>query len=220
MQPSQQPHEQPLTDSLHAAGVPDGIVEGLVEEDDEVLGALASLDSVDELLEIGRGPWHENGHYASMREYPDSAFAVSSQRIETGHGYVYVNIRLDDQGRPFMIKAHTGSSGGFTNSFVEALSGVISVALKSGVNPRYIVDYLTGIRGPKLGWDNGEEVASVPAAIGIALRRYLNDNVGEGRQSEYDGTVDCPECESPDVYITEGTKHCQTCGWDSESGVA
>lgn len=219
MQQSQQSPKQLQIEPLHEAGVDGSIVDGIVEGDEDVLGALASLEGAEELLAIGEGPWHENGHYASLRDHPgdsDTALPEVTQRIETGHGKVYVVIEVDSQGRPFKIQAFTGSSGGFTNSFVEALEEVISIALQSGVNPRYIISGLENIRGPKVAWDNGEEIPSVASAIGIALRRYMNDTMGEGRSTKFDGS-ECPECGSPDVYVTEGVKHCETCGWDDET---
>ncbi|MEF8892351.1 MAG: ribonucleoside-diphosphate reductase, adenosylcobalamin-dependent, partial [Haloferacaceae archaeon] len=73
--------------------------------------------------------------------------------------------------------ANIGNSGGFTASFTEALAKTISTALRSGVDPREIADELRGIRSPKVAWDKGEQINSIPDAIGTALRRYLDGEV-------------------------------------------
>ena len=73
--------------------------------------------------------------------------------------------------------ANIGNSGGFTASFTEALAKTISTALRSGVDPEEIADELQGIRSPKVAWDKGEQIQSIPDAIGTALRRYLDGDV-------------------------------------------
>jgi ribonucleoside-diphosphate reductase alpha chain len=100
-----------------------------------------------------------------------------TQRIDTGYGKMYVNINEDEEGNPFELFATIGNSGGFTNSFTEALAKVISYALRSGVDPREIADDLQGIRSPKVAWDKGEQINSIPDAIGTAMRRYLDGEI-------------------------------------------
>ena len=38
-------------------------------------------------------------------------------------------------------------------------------------------DKLNGIRSPKVAWDKGEQINSIPDAIGTAMRRYLDGEV-------------------------------------------
>ena len=129
------------------------------------------LDDLEGL--IGAQP----GNYAEKRSRPD-ALQGMSQRIDTGYGKLYVTINEDPQtGRPFELFANIGHSGGFTNSFTEALAKTISTALRSGVDPEEIVDELKGTRSPKVAWDKGEQINSIPDAIGTALRRYLHDEI-------------------------------------------
>ena len=147
----------------------DGI-EGFLESE-EVQAALD--DSIAEILDIADGVEPE---YASKRPRPDVLHGVT-QRIDTGYGKLYVNINEDDQGRPFELFANIGNSGGFTASFTEALAKTISTALRSGVDPDEIADELQGIRSPKVAWDKGEQIQSIPDAIGTAMRRYLDDDI-------------------------------------------
>jgi len=115
--------------------------------------------------------------YADKKARPDVLRGVT-QRIDTGYGKVYMTINEDvDTGQPFELFANTGMSGGFTASFTEALGKSISISLRSGVDPDEIADKLRGIRSPKVAWDKGEQINSIPDAFGVALRRYLDDEV-------------------------------------------
>ncbi|UPV74909.1 adenosylcobalamin-dependent ribonucleoside-diphosphate reductase [Halorussus limi] len=160
--------------------------EQLVEQIQEVFGGIdgfldngdvqAALDrEVESILEVADGEDAE-GPYASKRPRPDVLHGIT-QRIDTGYGKLYVNINEDDEGRPFELFANIGNSGGFTASFTEALAKTISTALRSGVDPEEIADELRGIRSPKVAWDKGEQINSIPDAIGTALRRYLDGEV-------------------------------------------
>jgi ribonucleoside-diphosphate reductase alpha chain len=179
--------------------------------------------------------------FAEKRERPDALTGVT-QRIPTGYGKLYVHINKDTDGQPFEMFANIGSSGGFTNGFTEALAKSISVALRSGVDPREIASELRGTRSPKVTWDRGEQVNSIPDAMGIALLRYLNgtihysdeqiealespvvveQEVDETPKNGDDATQalidngeapECPECGSMTLYYSEGCKSCESCGW-------
>ncbi|WP_129113033.1 adenosylcobalamin-dependent ribonucleoside-diphosphate reductase [Halegenticoccus tardaugens] len=110
------------------------------------------------------------------RPRPGVLYGVT-QRIDTGYGKLYVNINEDENGKPFELFANIGNSGGFTASFTEALAKTISTALRSGVDPEEIASELQGIRSPKVAWDKGEQINSIPDAIGTAMRRYLDGEI-------------------------------------------
>ena len=161
--------------------------ETIVEQIGEVFGGVeAFLDNEDvqaaidteiaDLLEASEQPRID---YSERSPRPDSLSGVT-QRVETGYGKLYVTINEDENGRPFELFANIGHSGGYTNSFTEALAKVISTALRSGVDPEEIVDELHGTRSPKVAWDKGEQIQSIPDAIGTALRRYLDDEIDKG----------------------------------------
>ncbi|MFC7077492.1 adenosylcobalamin-dependent ribonucleoside-diphosphate reductase [Haloarcula halophila] len=148
-----------------------GGIEGFL--DDEAVQAAVD-DSVESLLDAADG---EQAEFAEKRSRPDVLHGVT-QRIDTGYGKLYVNINEDPEAeRPFELFANIGNSGGFTASFTEALAKTISTALRSGVGPHEIADELQGIRSPKVAWDKGEQIQSIPDAIGTALRRYLDGEV-------------------------------------------
>ncbi|PSP89560.1 adenosylcobalamin-dependent ribonucleoside-diphosphate reductase [Halobacteriales archaeon QS_4_69_34] len=144
-----------------------GGIEGFLDSDDVRTAIDAEVAAV-----LGGG----EPIYAEKQPRPDVLHGVT-QRVDTGYGKLYVNVNEDEQGRPFELFANIGHSGGFTNSFTEALAKVISTALRSGVDPEEIVDELEGTRSPKVAWDKGEQINSIPDAIGVALRRYLDSDV-------------------------------------------
>jgi ribonucleoside-diphosphate reductase alpha chain len=144
---------------------------GAFLENDDVRAALDG--QVEELLSATDV---EGETYAKKRPRPDVLHGVT-QRIDTGYGKLYVNINEDEAGRPFELFANIGNSGGFTASFTEALAKTISTALRSGVDPEEIASELEGIRSPKVAWDKGEQIQSIPDAIGTAMRRYLEGDV-------------------------------------------
>ncbi|WP_408957835.1 adenosylcobalamin-dependent ribonucleoside-diphosphate reductase [Natrinema sp. 74] len=162
--------------------------EALAEQIEEIFGGFEQFlenDDVQEVLGADVGSPADGADdaepvqvdFTEKRERPDALQGVS-QRIDTGYGKIYVTINEDpDTGQPFELFANIGHSGGFTNSFTEALAKVISTSLRSGVDPGEIVDELCGTRSPKVAWDKGEQIQSIPDAIGTAMRRYLENEI-------------------------------------------
>ena len=219
----------------------DEAIEVLLERLQEIFGSVESFldheevqaalsDSVETII---RGP--DSERYAKKRPRPDVLHGTT-QRIETGYGKLYVNINEDEDGRPFELFATIGNSGGFTASFTEALAKTISAALRAGVDPNEIAGELQGIRSPKVAWDKGEQINSIPDAIGTAMRRYLNNEIdrpypeqptleeatSEAGADAVDNNQDviaqgespeCPDCGSFSLYYSEGCKTCDVCGW-------
>ncbi|WP_254531310.1 ribonucleotide reductase N-terminal alpha domain-containing protein [Natrinema gelatinilyticum] len=159
--------------------------QALVEQIDEIFGGLEQFiesEDVQDVLEENVGSLlgdtePDRIDFTEKRERPDALQGVS-QRIDTGYGKIYVTINEDPETKqPFELFANIGHSGGFTNSFTEALAKVISTSLRSGVDPEEIVDELCGTRSPKVAWDKGEQIQSIPDAIGTAMRRYLEGEI-------------------------------------------
>jgi len=202
--------------------------ETIVEQIDEVFGGVeAFLDNEDvqaaidaeisDLLETTEQPRID---YSERSPRPDTLNGVT-QRVETGYGKLYVTINEDENGLPFELFANIGHSGGYTNSFTEALAKVISTALRSGVDPEEIVDELQGTRSPKVAWDKGEQIQSIPDAIGTALRRYLDDDVDKGipQQQSLDDVEEAAAGASPPSQTDGGAVDAGT-ATDAPSGAA
>jgi ribonucleoside-diphosphate reductase alpha chain len=175
----------------------DGI-EGFLE-DEAVQAALD--DSVEGMLSVADG---EQTEFATKASRPDVLHGVT-QRIDTGYGKIYVNINEDPEAeRPFELFANIGNSGGFTASFTEALAKTISTALRSGVDPEEIADELQGIRSPKVAWDKGEQIQSIPDAIGTALRRYLDGEVDKAYPQQVTLEETADEEREVETHQTDG----------------
>ncbi|WP_438267170.1 LAGLIDADG family homing endonuclease [Halorussus salilacus] len=203
-----------------------GGIEGFVESDE----VQAHLDQqVESILEAADGE-DSSGAYAEKRPRPDVLHGIT-QRIDTGYGKLYVNINEDDRGRPFELFANIGNSGGFTASFTESLAKTISTALRSGVDPEEIADELQGIRSPKVAWDKGEQINSIPDAIGTAMRRYLDGEVEKAYPQQKNLTeveeevqpeqqpegvelsaADSHEADQQDIIDSGESPECPSCG--------
>ena len=154
----------------------------------------------------------------------------STQRLETGCGHLYVTINEDENGL-CEVFTQMGKSGGCTASQAEAVGRLISLALRSGIEPEVIVKQLKGIRCPSPLWQPGGMVLSCSDAVAKALERFVKDtpsstgqgvqagagqaSVGATKQNYVDkGDVcpECPECGSMVEYV-EGCVVCRTCGF-------
>ena len=71
-----------------------------------------------------------------------------TRRIRTGEGSLYITINEDQEG---LCEVFTtiGKAGGNAAAQSEAISRLISLALRSGVNPTSVVRQLKGISGSK-----------------------------------------------------------------------
>ncbi|MDJ1431664.1 adenosylcobalamin-dependent ribonucleoside-diphosphate reductase [Halostagnicola sp. A-GB9-2] len=197
--------------------------EALVDQIEEIFGGLEAFlesENVQDILEedveslltdVESEPVHVD--FTEKRERPDALQGVS-QRIDTGYGKIYVTINEDPEtGQPFELFANIGHSGGFTNSFTEALAKVISTSLRSGVDPEEIVDELCGTRSPKVAWDKGEQIQSIPDAIGTAMRRYLDNEIDKPypKQATLEESADADVAVEPtDAHETDGGAKAQS----------
>ncbi|UCD37397.1 MAG: adenosylcobalamin-dependent ribonucleoside-diphosphate reductase [Fidelibacterota bacterium] len=121
-----------------------------------------------------------SGHDPVLRDkphlHPRSRPAIThglTRRVRTGEGNLYITINEDERG---LCEVFTtiGKAGGVASTQAEAISRLISLALRSGVDAREIVKQLKGISGPSPTWENGRLVLSTPDAIGQALDDYLD----------------------------------------------
>jgi len=108
------------------------------------------------------------------RERPDVIHG-STYRIKTAYGKLFITINDDEKGQPFEIFSHLGKAGGFFAAKAEAICRLMSLSLRSGVDPEEIISQLKGIRGPTPTWsDEGKMILSLPDAIAQILEKHIN----------------------------------------------
>ncbi|MEE9167554.1 MAG: adenosylcobalamin-dependent ribonucleoside-diphosphate reductase [Candidatus Neomarinimicrobiota bacterium] len=157
-----------------------------------------------------------------------------TKRIRTGEGSLYITINKDEKG---LCEVFTtiGKAGGNAAAQSEAISRLISLGLRSGINARDIVKQLKGISGPHPTWENGELILSTPDAIGRALEDYLREVSGnsssarekrgmrflladDSSSSEVNADhnprtmTTCPDCGST-MFHENGCVTCPSCGF-------
>lgn len=139
-------------------------------------------------------------------------------KTKTGCGTLYVNVNSDDFGI-CEVFTQMGKSGGCAASNAEAVSRMVSLALRAGIDPKSIVEQLRGIRCPIPTWHEGEMVLSCADAIGRTLERALNEIQGtQGQPKISFSGLDmglCPQCpECGGIMETEsGCAVCKSCGF-------
>jgi ribonucleoside-diphosphate reductase alpha chain len=142
-----------------------------------------------------------------------------TEKIQTGCGNLYVTVNWDEYG---MCEVFTqmGKSGGCAASQSEALSRMISVSLRAGVDPEALVKHLRGIRCPSPSWAEGGKVLSCADAVGIVMEHafeYMNTGHAATAISKNTNELDnlsgaCPEC-GGSLEHESGCAVCRSCGF-------
>ena len=141
--------------TVYREGSREGILVTDAEEQNNEVNDLASETAVEK----------------SPRSRPTQTSGVT-RRIRTGEGTLYITINEDENG---LCEVFTtiGKAGGNAAAQSEAISRLISLSLRSGLDPHAIVRQLKGISGPNPTWEDGRLILSTPDAIGKALDDYL-----------------------------------------------
>jgi len=133
---------------------------------------------------------------------------------------------------PIELFAQIGKAGSDVAAFTEAIARLVSIALRSGVDPQEVADQLVGIGGSRSIGFGPNRVRSVPDAIGQFLDGYLRELRGEARdRHELDGPTGeaaasagdeaasaklfslCPSCGTWNLVHMEGCLKCMACGY-------
>lgn len=105
------------------------------------------------------------------RNRPDTMFGIT-YKMTTAYGNLYVTINEDTQG-PFEVFAQMGKAGGFFSAQTEAITRLISLALRSNVAIEEIIEQLKGIRGPDVSFSDQGMVFSLPDAVAKVLEKHI-----------------------------------------------
>lgn len=149
----------------------------------------------------------------------------------TGCGKMYVTINQDQEGNIFEVFTSIGKAGGCAQSQSEAIGRLISLNLRSGVEPEFIIKQLKGISCHMPYGFGSQRVLSCADAVGKALDEAIKNPLNTQVIRNDSITVDtlladmdkkagnkvvsngaCPDCGAPVEYI-EGCLTCQSCGY-------
>ena len=155
-----------------------------------------------------------------------------TENIRTGQGNLYVTVNFDEERRPFEVFCALGKAGSVESAHLEAIARLVSMSLRTGVDPDQIVKQLKGITDQPV-WDGGTLVGSIPDALSHVLEKYTSkklvtdapaaqiglfpstESVDSGEEVKFAGPQTgkrCPEC-SAYLVAQEGCLNCLDCGY-------
>ena len=175
----------------------------------------------------GNGAYHLHPHPVP-RPRPREMEGIT-RLVRTGHGNMYITINEDQEGYPFEIFTTVGKAGGCDSAQIEAISRLISLALRSGIEPGVVTNQLRGITCCP-AWDEGVLIHSIPDGVARALDNHIGagtpepSEVGPGpARMGLSGAAAmpartgarCPDCNAP-AHFAEGCMTCTdpVCGWN------
>ncbi|MBN2070560.1 MAG: vitamin B12-dependent ribonucleotide reductase [Candidatus Krumholzibacteriota bacterium] len=160
------------------------------------------------------------GHLLTPRARP-SVTVGKTWKMTTGCGNLYVTINEDEHG-PFEVFTQMGKAGGCSASQSEAISRLISLSLRAGIDPKSILKQLHGIRCPNPGWEKGGMILSCSDAIAKALERHFIEEKQQTGEKVNKKTVHavsqkgvaglCPDCGGM-MEHEGGCAVCRGCGF-------
>lgn len=146
-------------------------------------------------------------------------------RTEAGNLYVTVNKNKED--RPFEVFIQIGKSGTTLVSLAEAIGRLVSLALRSGIDPQDLIDQLKDIKSVSVRQESGIVIHSIPDAIAKAIELSagggdLTKEVRARQVAQLPSPEDverysydiCPVCGG--VMVKVGAcSTCQSCGYST-----
>jgi ribonucleoside-diphosphate reductase alpha chain len=182
---------------------------------------------------VAEMPAVPRGHL-EPRPRPDEVRGIT-RKMPTGCGSLYVTINEDDEGM-FEVFTNMGKSGGCAASQAEAVSRLISLALRAGIKTEEIVRQLKGISCPMIAWWEGQKIHSCADALAKSIENYPAYTKNGSKKVEaiepagnltavFEGKARapkikperlsmamCPECGGT-IEFKEGCLTCQLCGF-------
>lgn len=178
-----------------------------------------------QVLNIGKvnGKGKEEEKSRAPRPRPDVTTGFT-EKVRIGCGNLYITVNYDDNGI-CEVFTNTGRAGGCPSQS-EATARLVSIAMRSGVDPDTIIEQLKGIRCPSTIRQPGMKVTSCPDAIARVIEKVKRFQDGrapqpitQNEQKKYDYVeyVDanmkfCPEC-GQKLEHEGGCVTCRNCGY-------
>ncbi|AEV69777.1 vitamin B12-dependent ribonucleotide reductase [Acetivibrio clariflavus] len=105
-----------------------------------------------------------------------------TEKVKIGCGNLYITVNYDENGI-CEVFTNTGRAGGCPSQS-EATARLVSIALRSGIDHKYLVEQLKGIRCPSTIRQKGLKVMSCPDAIGRLIEKVAKIQDGNNLTSE------------------------------------
>jgi ribonucleoside-diphosphate reductase alpha chain len=145
-----------------------------------------------------------------VRARPDIVQGFT-QKVATGLGMMYLTVNEVD-GQPFEVFATIGKSGRSITAKAEAIGRLVSLALRSGIHVRDVVNQIKGIGGEHPIFKEKGLLLSIPDAIAWVLeRRYLANEKVVSKEHDFEKEC-CPEC-GEELVFQEGCLICPACAF-------
>ncbi|MBC17845.1 Vitamin B12-dependent ribonucleoside-diphosphate reductase [Pseudodesulfovibrio profundus] len=152
----------------------------------------------------------ESGALSVVQDRPDVIYGFT-QKIATGLGVLFLTVN-EVNGKPFEVFATIGKSGGSITAKAEAIGRLVSLALRSGVEVREIVQQLKGIGGENPRFMKKHLVKSIPDAIAHVFEsRYMQGDRVDASAASLNKEL-CPDCGEALVF-EEGCHICKSCAY-------
>ncbi len=158
----------------------------------------------------------------------------TTTKVATGCGNLYVTINTDEEGKPFELFTQMGKAGGCAASQLEAIGRLVSLAFRSDIEVKSIIEQLRNIRCPSPSWEKGQRIFSCADAIARVIEKRLvseqvvavaaenievamkHSHIDTPVASELELHGDivgvCPDCGGA-LRHEEGCVKCQACGF-------
>ena len=165
--------------------------------------------------------------YGSIQPRPRPTVTTGfTEKVHIGCGNLYITVNYDENGI-CEVFTNTGRAGGCPSQS-EATARLVSVGIRSGMDPREIIQQLRGIRCPSCLRQSGVTVTSCPDAIARSLEKVLKASQagtlpaplepsappapGDMTPAQAKLAKFCPECGSR-LEHEGGCVTCRECGY-------
>lgn len=142
------------------------------------------------------------------RVRPDITTGLT-EKVKIGCGNLYITVNYDEYGI-CEVFTNTGRAGGCPSQS-EATSRLVSIALRSGIDAKAIVEQLKGIRCPSTIRQKGLKVMSCPDAIGRLIEKVMK--LQNGKEEEVSADFSFHDIPRPTANTADActTDECASC---------
>lgn len=144
--------------------------------------------------------------HVAPRPRPDITTGFT-EKVKIGCGNLYITVNYDEHGI-CEVFTNTGRAGGCPSQS-EATSRLVSIALRSGIDAKSIVEQLKGIRCPSTIRQKGLKVMSCPDAIGRLIEKVAK--LQNGKDEEFSADLASINKERIPGPTAKCSSECATC---------